>query len=212
VVVSAGHSDASFETAYGAFDGDVGSVTHLFNAMSPLHQRRPGLPGAGFAHPRVACGLICDGYHVHPEVVALAFRSVGPGRLYLVTDATAATGMPPGEYALATRRLYRGPGDEELARLASGAIAGSLLTMNDAFKNVLAFTGCTLPEAARMTSTTPARLIGEGRRKGRLAPGYDADVAVLAPDLSVRAAWKGGRLAHEKPAAESRPGGSPGGP
>ncbi|HZC83983.1 MAG TPA: amidohydrolase family protein, partial [Rubrobacter sp.] len=74
----------------------------------------------------------------------------------------------------------------------------SVLTMNEAFRNIMTFTGCTIPEAARMASTTPARLVGESRRKGRLAPGYDADVTVLAPDLSVEAVWRGGERVYEK--------------
>lgn len=193
-VISAGHSDVAFEDAYESFDGGVASVTHLFNAMSEMHHRQPGLPGAAFAHPRVACGLISDGLHVHPEVVGLAFRMLGPDRVYLVTDATAATSAEPGEYALASRTIYR---DTNVTRLASGALAGSLLTMDEAFQNILAFTGCTLAEAVRMVSTTPARLIGEGRRKGRLAPGYDADVTILAPDLAVEAVWRGGKRAYE---------------
>lgn len=189
-VVSAGHSEASFEVAYTVFDRRVAGVTHLFNAMCPIHHREPGIVGAAFAHPRVVCGLIADGLHVHPEVANLAFRMLGPDRLYLTTDATAATGMGPGEYALATRKVYQ---DANMARLKDGALAGSLITMNEAFQNILAFTGCTLPEAARMASSTPARLIGVGRRKGRLVPGYDADVTVLAPDLSVEAVWRNGR-------------------
>ncbi len=193
VVVSAGHSAASFEVAYAAFDGPVAGVTHLFNAMSPLHHREPGLPGAAFAHPRAVCGLIADGLHVHPEVVGLAFRMLGPDRIYLTTDAIAAAGMGPGEYRLATRTVYMESG---VPHLASGAIAGSVLTMSEAFANILAFTGCTIPEAARMVSTTPARLIGEGRRKGRLAPGYDADLTVLSPDLSVEEVWTHGRLSY----------------
>ena len=193
-VVSAGHSDADFETAYTAFDRRVAGVTHLFNAMSPLGHREPGLPGAAFAHPRAACGVIADGQHVHPEMVVLALRVLGPDRLHLVTDSIAATGMDRGEYALATRRVYLEAGTP---RLGSGTMAGSILTMNEAFRNVLAFTGCTIAEAARMASTTPARLIGEGRRKGRLAPGYDADVTVLRPDLSVAAVYKDGKLARE---------------
>ena len=199
VVVSAGHSDASFEIAYDTFDRRAASVTHLFNAMSPLHHREPGIPGAAFAHPRVVCGLICDGLHVHPEMVSLAFRMLGPDRIYLATDATAATGMGPGEYPLATRKVYL---DANMARLGSGALAGSLLTMNEAFQNVLAFTGCTVPEAVRMASTVPARLVGEGRRKGRLTPGYHADVTVLGPDLSAEAVWKGGEQVYPK--AEAR--------
>jgi N-acetylglucosamine-6-phosphate deacetylase len=195
VVVSAGHSGARFETAYEAFDASVAGVTHLFNAMSAMHHREPGLPGAAFAHPRVVCGLIADGIHVHPEMVSLAFRMLGPDRVCLVTDAIAAAGMGDGEYRLATRTVYL---DGGVPRLGSGALAGSTLTTNEAFRNALAFTGCTLPEAARMASTTPARLVGEGRRKGRLIPGYDADVAVLAPDLSVEAVWRAGELAYEK--------------
>jgi N-acetylglucosamine-6-phosphate deacetylase len=190
VAVSAGHSDVSFEQAYGFFDGRVAGVTHLFNAMSAMHHREPGLPGAAFAHPRVVCGLIADGLHVHPEMVGLAFRMLGPDRVCLVTDSIAAAGAPDGEYRLATRTVYSGGG---VPRLGSGAIAGSVLTMKEAFKNILAFTGCTVPEAARMASTTPARLVGEGRRKGRLVPGYDADVAIFAPDLSVETVWRVGK-------------------
>jgi N-acetylglucosamine-6-phosphate deacetylase len=199
VAVSAGHSDAPFELAYRVFDASVAGVTHLFNAMSAMHHREPGLPGAAFAHPRVVCGLIADGLHVHPEMVGLAFRMLGPDRVCLTTDAIAAAGMGDGEYRLATRTVYM---DGGAPRLGSGAIAGSVLTMNEAFRNILAFTGCTIAEAARMASTTPARLVGEGRRKGRLVPGYDADVTVLAPDLSVEAVWRGGERVYEK--AEGR--------
>lgn len=195
VVVSAGHSDAAFGLAYRQFDGAVAGVTHIFNAMSRLHHREPGLPGAAFAHPRTICGLIADGRHVHPEVVHLTFRMLGPDRVCLTTDAIAATGMKVGEYPLATRRAYLG--EDGVPKLASGAIAGSVLTTDEAFRNVLAFTGCTVPEAARMASAVPARLIGEGDRKGRLFPGYDADVTVLAPDLSVRAVYKSGARVFE---------------
>ena len=195
VVVSAGHTDVAFEPAYGALDGRVAGVTHLFNAMRSMHHREPGLPGAAFAHPRAVCSLISDGLHVHPEMVGLAFRMLGPDRLCLVTDAIAAAGMEEGEYRLATRTVYV---DGGVPKLGSGAIAGSVLTMREAFKNILAFTGCTIPEAARMASTSPARLIGEGRRKGRLVPGYDADVTVLAPDLSVQAVWLCGKQAYSR--------------
>jgi N-acetylglucosamine-6-phosphate deacetylase len=189
VVVSAGHSNTTFELAYGVFEEEIAGVTHLFNAMSPLHHREPGLPGAAFAHPRVMCGIIADGRHVHPEVVALSFRMLGPGRLYLITDAIAAAGMGPGECSLATRRVYL---EEGVPKLEDGTLAGSLLTMDEALRNVLAFTGCTVPEAVRMATATPARLVGEGVRKGRLASGYDADVTVLGSELSVEAVYKSG--------------------
>jgi N-acetylglucosamine-6-phosphate deacetylase len=198
VVVSAGHSDVAFEPAYDALDGQIAGVTHLFNGMSAMHHREPGLPGAAFAHPRAVCGLIADGLHVHPEMVGLAFRMLGPDRLCLVTDAIAAAGMEDGEYRLATRTVYA---DGSVPRLGSGAIAGSVLTMREAFMNILAFTGCTVAEAARMTSTSPAKLIGEGRRKGRLVPGYDADVTILTPDLSVEAVWRGGKRSYTRDGA-----------
>jgi len=193
VVVSAGHSGATFEQAYPVLDAGVASLTHLFNAMSPLHHREPGLAGAAFAHPNVVCGLICDGLHVHPETIHLAFKMLGPDRIYLVTDATAGSGMYRGQFSLATRTIYVEAG---VTRLGNGAIAGSILTMAEALQNILAFTGCTIPEAVRMASTTAARLVGEGRRKGRLVPGYDADITILAPDLSVQAVWRGGERAY----------------
>ena len=189
IVVCAGHSNTTFELAYRAFEGDVVGATHLFNAMSPLHHREPGLPGAAFAHPRVACGIIAEGRHVHPEIVALAFRALGPDRLYLVTDAIAAAGMGSGEYPLATRRVYL---EEDVPKLEDGTLAGSVLTMDEALRNVLAFTGCTLPEAVRMAAVTPARLVGEGGRKGRLASGYDAAATVFGPEFSVEAVYRGG--------------------
>lgn len=190
LVVSAGHSDAAFETAYGAFDEGVAGVTHLFNAMSPLHHREPGLPGAAFTHPCVICGIITDGRHVHPEVVSFALRMLGPDRLYLTTDAIAATGMGTGEYSLATCRVHLNDG---VPKLEDGTIAGSVLTMNEALRNVLTFTGCKIPEAVRMASATPARLVGEGGHKGRLASGYDADITVLRyPGITVEAVYKGG--------------------
>lgn len=189
IVVCAGHSNTTFELAYRAFEGEVAGVTHLFNAMSPLHHREPGLPGAAFAHPRVACGIIAEGRHVHPEIVALAFRALGPDRLYLVTDAIAAAGMGSEEYPLAIRRVYL---EEGVPKLEDGTLAGSVLTMDEALRNVLAFTGCTLPEAVRMAAVTPARLVGEGGRKGRLASGYDAAATVFSPEFSVEAVYRGG--------------------
>ena len=189
VAVSAGHSDATFDLARASFE-EVACVTHLFNAMSPLHHREPGIPGAAFAHQRVACGIIADGLHVHPGIVALAFRALGPDRLYLTTDSIAAAGTEPGEYTLATSRIYLD--DSGLPTLEDGMIAGSVLAMDKALKNILNFTGCTVPEAIRMAAATPARLVGEGERKGRLAPGYDADITILRPDLSVEAVYKSG--------------------
>lgn len=162
-------------------------MTHFFNAMSPLHRRDPGLLGAAFSSDRAVCGIIADGRHVHPEMVRLAYRLLGPERLYLTTDAISAAGAGPGEFTLAGRPTSISGG---LPRLASGEMSGSLRTMDEAFRNILSFTGCTVAEAAKMAATTAADLIGTGDRKGRLAPGYDADVVALSPDLEVEAVWK----------------------
>jgi N-acetylglucosamine-6-phosphate deacetylase len=194
-VVSLGHSEASFEQALEALESGATSVTHLFNAMSPLHHRDPGLCGAALIEgPKraLACGIIADGRHVHPEMVRLAVERLGAGRLYLVTDAMAAAGMTKGEFSLAggEARVQGG-----VPRLEDGTIAGSSLTMDEAVRNAISFTGCSLPEAMRMATETPARLIGEGSRKGRLAPGFDADLVVLSPELEVETVWARGRKA-----------------
>lgn len=188
-MVSAGHSDASFEEAIRSFGAGVSGVTHLFNAMSPLHHRDPGLPGAAFSSGHAVCGIIADGRHVHPEAIRLAYRLLGAERMYLTTDAISAAGAGPGEFTLAGRPVTVSGG---LPRLENGEISGSLLTMDEALRNVIAFTGCTIAEAAKMTSSTAADLIGAGDRKGRLAPGYDADIVVLSPDLTLQAVWKSG--------------------
>lgn len=192
VVVSLGHSDTSFEEAFFAFGSGAESVTHLFNAMSPLHHRDPGLPGAAMVHPSAVCGIVADGSHVHPEMVKLAYEKLGPDRLYLVTDAMSAAGMEGGEYSLAGRRVHI---DDGVPRLENGTLAGSVLRMDQAVRNVMSFTGCSLPEAVRMASTTPAKLAKVGAHKGRLAPGFDADVVALSPVLEVTEVWvKGERM------------------
>lgn len=189
-VVSLGHSAASFEEAMSGFDLGATSVTHLFNAMSPLHHRDPGLPGAAMSHPSARCGMVADGRHVHPAMVRLAFERLGPDRMYLVTDAMAAAGMGAGEYELAGRTVSLKDG---IPRLEDGTLAGSVLTMDEAIRNTLEFTGCSLPEAVRMTTATPAALI-RATHKGRLEAGCDADVVALSPELEVEATWIGGNL------------------
>lgn len=194
-IVSAGHSNASYEESKAGFEQGAKSVTHLFNAMSPLHHRDPGLPGAALTAAEVRCGIIADGRHVHPEMIRLAYERLGPDRMYLVTDAMAATGMGPGEYELAGSRVFMQDG---VPRLESGTLAGSVLTMDEALRNIMSFTDCSLPEAVRMAATTPAGLIGASGSKGRLAEGCDADVVALSADLEVEAAWVNGREAAPK--------------
>jgi N-acetylglucosamine-6-phosphate deacetylase len=176
VVVAAGHTDATASQAAGAADRGVTVVTHLFNAMAPLHHRAPGLAGAALTDPRWRCGVIADGLHLDPAVVALAWSALGE-RLVLVTDAVAALGAPPGPVPLAgAMPEATGHG----VRLADGTLAGSDLSMDRAVRNLAAFSGCSLTEAAAAASAAPASVLGLAER-GQLAPGALADVVVLSP-------------------------------
>lgn len=192
VVVSAGHSLATFAEAEAGFAAGIRYGTHLFNAQSPLHHREPGLPGALLTDERVTIGLIADGVHVHPALVKLVWQAAG-SRLTLVTDAMAALGMPPGEYELGDFTVMV---DETTCRLPDGTLAGSILSLDTAARNLIAFTGCTLAEALTTVTTIPTRLLGLDGRKGKIAPGYDADLVLLTPDLQVDATIVGGEIVY----------------
>ena len=176
VLASLGHSNASYEEATSALSEDFPLVTHVFNAMSGLHHRRPGVVGAILDSERAIGMLICDGIHVHPAAVKLLFRMLGPHRLILVTDAMPGAGLGDGVYRLLGQEVTVKEGK---ATLPDGAIAGSVLTMDRAVANMQTFTGCSLTEALKMATLNPAEALGLGHRKGRLAPGHDADIVVL---------------------------------
>lgn len=183
VQVSAGHSDATFEQAVTAFENGVTSVTHLFNAMSPLHHRAPGLTGAALL-PGVCCEIIPDGIHVHTGALRLVRAAKSPSEVLAVTDAMEAAARPDGSYYLGSQRVTVRDG---AARLDSGALAGSTLTADRALRLLVHEVGVSLGDAVTMLSTTPARLAGAAATKGRLLPGFDADVVALDADLHV--AW-----------------------
>jgi len=182
VLVSSGHSMATYAEAEAAFAAGARYGTHLFNAMPPLEHREPGLPGALLTSAAQAVGIIPDGVHVHPAIVALAWRAKGPKRLNIVTDAMAALGMPAGRYMLADQEVIV---TERDARLASGTLAGSVIPMDAALRNILEFTGCSLAEALETITSTPADLLGMGQLRGRIIPGAYADLVMLTPDLRV---------------------------
>jgi N-acetylglucosamine-6-phosphate deacetylase len=169
--VQLGHSAADYDTAAAALRAGAGSVTHLFNAMSPLHHRAPGLVGAALAHAERA-ELIPDLLHVHPGAIAVARRAIPA--LYAVTDATAAAGMADGEFRLGRQRVFKCLGG---VRLADGTLAGSALTMDRAFGNLLQL-GWPWPEASAACSTRAADYLGLTDR-GRLAVGAWADAVWL---------------------------------
>jgi N-acetylglucosamine-6-phosphate deacetylase len=194
VVVSAGHSLATYEEAQMAFEAGVTCATHLFNAMLPLDHRAPGLIAALLNAPHVTVGLIPDGIHVHPEMVALAWRLKGQRGIAIVTDAISALGMPPGKYQLADFSINV---DETSVRLDNGTLAGSILRMDAAVRNLMAFTGCSLAEAVTSATANVARLIG-ARRKGSLRPGADGDVVLLSPEAQVMATIVRGQVVYSQ--------------
>ncbi len=200
VVVSVGHSDATAGQVAAAADAGARMVTHLFNAQRPLHHREPGVVGQALADPRLTCGLIADPSHVAAAVCVIAFAAA-PGRICLVTDASAAAGMPPGRYRLGRQPVEVRPGANEPPRLADGTLAGSVLRMDRAVANMVA-AGVGLAEAVTAATRIPADLIGR-RDLGRLTPGAAADLAWLGDDLRARAAWVAGERVYT---ADSAPG------
>ena len=194
IVVSAGHSDATAAEARAAIDVGVSYVTHLFNAMAPVHHREPGLAGVALTDDRVRVGLIADGIHVDPAVVALAARAVGD-RLTLVTDAVAALGAPDGPVRLGSQRAEAASGG---VRLADGTLAGSVLPLDRAVRNLAAFAGVPPDAAIAAATAAPARVLGCADR-GVLAAGAVGDLVLLDPGGAVAATVVGGRLAWEAP-------------
>ena len=191
VLVSIGHSDATAAQTEEAVDAGARLVTHLFNAMRPLHHREPGLVGQALADPRLTCGLIADLHHVAAPVCRLAFAAA-PGRIVLVTDAVAAAGMPPGTYDLGGQQVSVDP--LGLPRRVDGTIAGSGLRLDAAIANVVA-AGVDLRTAVDAATRLPADVIGRPDL-GRIAVGATADLVWLGDDLTARATWLGGRLAY----------------
>jgi N-acetylglucosamine-6-phosphate deacetylase len=192
VVVSMGHSGATYAEAAAAVTAGARAATHAFNAMRPLHHREPGVLGAALDLDAVTCEVICDGIHVDPAAVRLLARLKGPRRTMLVTDAIEAAGLPDGEYHLGARPIAVAGG--RATRPGTDTIAGSTLAMDVALRNMVAFAGVEVEDAARMAATTAAELLGISDRKGILAPGRDADIAILDGDLSLagvltRGAW-----------------------
>ena len=187
VVVSAGHSMATYSEAKAGFAAGIRYGTHLFNAMPPLEHRAPGLPGALLSDPAVTIGIIPDGLHVHPAMVALAWAAKGAQRLTVVTDAMAALGMAPGRYTIADQEVIVSAHDQGVneARLPSGSLAGSVLAMDEALRRLIRYTGCSLADALATITSTPADLLGLGHERGRLRAGAWADLVFLTPTLEV---------------------------
>lgn len=193
VTVSLGHSDTGFAGAVTAFEAGATMVTHLFNAMSQLGNREPGLVGAALGYG-VWAGLIADGIHVHPATIAAALRAkAGPGKVFLVTDAMSPMGTEMTGFTLNGRDIHRADG---ALRLADGTLAGADLTMIEAVRYMHQTVGVPLDEVFRMASRYPAQAIGCGDVLGRLGTGAEASMVHLSDRLEVQGVWvRGERVA-----------------
>jgi N-acetylglucosamine-6-phosphate deacetylase len=187
VCVSLGHSDADFEAAERGVAAGATHATHTFNAMRPLDHRSPGILGAVLSDSLLTADLIVDGVHLHPSIVALVASAKGPERTVLVTDALAATGMPDGHYHIGLIDVDVKDGK----CMANGTLAGSVLTMDKAVRNLMRFTGWSLAQAVAAASRNPARA-ARLTNKGCLVAGADADFVVLNAAGDVLRTFVGG--------------------
>ena len=173
ITISAGHSNATFQQGKDAFDHGIEAATHLFNAMSPLHHREPGLPAAILQHHAVMASIIPDGYHVDFEMISIAKKIMGE-RLFVITDAVTESNEGWYPHHLAGDKYE-----------SNGILSGSALTMLDGVKNLVAKCGIELSEALRMASLYPARLLGLAGELGMIKKGYRASVVFLDDDLNL---------------------------
>ena len=188
IIVSLGHSDATFDEYRSGADAGASMATHLFNAMSPFGHRAPAATGAALVEDRLTAGLIADGIHCHQGALELAFRAKGPDKIALVSDMVAAAGMPDGVYHLGGMETELRDG---AVRRSDGTLAGSALCMDEAVRNMVRWTSATVPQALSMASEVPARILGL-HDVGRIEVGCRADLVVLDDRLRVQRCMVGG--------------------
>jgi N-acetylglucosamine-6-phosphate deacetylase len=195
IVVSLGHTDATYEEARQAIQAGATNATHTFNAMRDFNHREPGVLGAVLTESRVWTELIADGVHVDPIAVEMLVRCKGTRRVLLITDAISATGMPDGDYHLASLAVKVSDG---VCRSLEGSLAGSTLSQDRALQNMIRWTGIPLEEATYMLTCNPAESIGVSGAKGSVQPGQDADLVLLEDDLMVTATLCEGSLVYQR--------------
>ena len=185
--VSVAHTAASYEQAAGVFDAGASHLTHLFNAMPPIHHRLPGVIGAAAERENVVAELICDGLHVHPSIVRMAFK-LFPGRICLISDALRCCGMPDGEYELGAQTVTLRNGR---ATLSDGTIAGAVRNLYEDMVNAIRF-GIPVEEAILAATLTPAKEVGMDKEIGSLQAGKRADFIVCDADWNLRRVYMDG--------------------
>ncbi|MBS0570129.1 MAG: N-acetylglucosamine-6-phosphate deacetylase [Proteobacteria bacterium] len=186
VILSAGHTAATYAQTRAALDAGVRGFTHLFNAMSPLQSREPGVVGAALEDRSSWCGVIVDGHHVHPATLQVALAAKPRGKVFLVTDAMPPVGADNNTFTLNGETITCRDGK---CTNAAGVLAGSALDMASAVRNTVNLLGVAVDEALRMASTYPAAFLGLEMTHGRIAPGYAADLVALDAGMQVRRTW-----------------------
>jgi N-acetylglucosamine-6-phosphate deacetylase len=188
-----GHTAATYDQTIEAIDGGARHSTHLFNAMSRLEHRMPGAAGALLTDTRATVEIIADGIHLHPAILKLVAACRGTRDVALITDAVSAAGLPDGDYEFINRTVRVTGGS---VRLPDGTLAGSALTLDRAVRNMVTLAGLGWSDAIRMATLTPAQITGVAHRKGKIAPGMDADLVMLDDSGSVRSTWVRGKAVY----------------
>jgi N-acetylglucosamine-6-phosphate deacetylase len=197
VVLSIGHSMASYEQIEVAIDNGAAHVTHMFNAMKPLHHREPSIALAALLRNELKIELIADKLHVHPAVMELLLKLKGPNGIFLITDSIRAGGMHEGEYEFADQKIFM---KEKKAYLPDGTLAGSTLTLNMAIKNMVTTANAKITDAVRMASLNGAKNIRAGLRKGILGVGKQADIVVMDDEFEVEMTVIKGDIVYQRSA------------
>jgi len=195
IIASVGHSNATYAQVQAGIQAGLSHVTHTFNAMRGLHHREPGVVGAALTSPELTVEVIADGIHIHPIVLKILTKIKEGEKIVLITDAMRAAGMPEGVYELGGQEVTVTKGQ---ARLKDETLAGSVLTMDKAVKNMVNKIGIQLPKAIQMASFSPARSIGIDDRKGSLEPGKDADIVILNKNLETELTMVAGKIVYRR--------------
>ncbi|WP_368504147.1 N-acetylglucosamine-6-phosphate deacetylase [Alkalihalophilus sp. As8PL] len=194
VVTSIGHSDATYAQVQEAINKGLTHVTHLYNGMRGLHHREPGVAGAALSHSELVAEMIVDGVHIHPSVVNSTFKAKGANEIILITDAMRAKGLGEGDYDLGGQQVSVVDGK---ALLEDGTLAGSILTMDEAVRNMMNYTGCSLRDITKMTAENPAKQLGIWDNVGSIAVGKKADLVLLDENHEVVLTICKGKIAYE---------------
>ncbi len=195
IIASVGHTNATYVQTQAGIQAGLSHVTHTFNAMRGLHHREPGVIGAALTSPELTVEVIADGIHIHPIVLKILTKIKEGEKIVLITDSMRAAGLKEGTYDLGGQEVIVTKGQ---ARLKDGTLAGSVLTMDKAVKNMASKVGVPLPKAIQMASFNPARSIGIDDKKGSLEPGKDADIVILNKNLETELTIVAGKIVYRR--------------